>query len=597
MPWPPALLLVGVAAVQLAVSLLAHDYARYGLLVHEASVKALSVVLLTAGALVALLPGVRARAVASFDALGAAPRRSRLLWLGAAYAGVFLWLGFFHFCTYRRYLLVNDTAFSVNLAHNFIRFGTLEHTMFGAHALSIHFMLLMALFSPVLLVWNDPLALIAVQHALVCSVPFAAYALAARQTASSAAGTAALLLTLCSPYFHDLVGSNLHIASLAAFLPWGLYFLGEGKRAPFLLCFALMLCTYETAAFALAGYGVYVFFGEGRRRAGLAVTAAAAALFLLELAVTRSFEAREPLGIGPVGRFSMFSHLVPPGVAPEDALGATLLRPWGVLRHVVSSPYLYFPLLRVLVFAGFFPLWSPAQLVLWVAVLPQFLSGRGEVQGLLAHIPKTYHDFGGHHAAFLIGPLAFATALGVAAFFRRRPGGRDPRAALLAAGLLFGGLGLRYTQVWTNTAFMPRWFDAMPRVLAQVPPRARVWADDNVTPHLANRRWLRLINYSAAVSYELGYQKLFKPDYVVLDKAWVDFARSPNREVLLTYWSKNGFIKAAEDSDVLLLRSPSPAPRPDDVPEWVALPEADVKAAAAYAAYLLAEGNAGGRAP
>lgn len=587
MVWLPALLFVGVAALQFGVSMLAHDYARYGLLVHEASVRGLSVLFLTAGGLVALLPGFRKRAVERLDALSTAPPRTRLLWLGAGYAGVFLWLGFFHYCTYRRYLLVNDTAFSVNLAHNFIRFGTLEHTMFGAHALSIHFMLLMAVFSPVLLVWNDPLALIALQHALVCSVPFAAYALAERRTASSAAGLCALLLTLCSPYFHDLVGSNLHIAALAAFLPWGLVFLDSGRKVPFLLCFALMLGTYETAAFALAGYGVYLFFGEGRRRAGLAVTAGAAALFLLELALTRSFEAREALAIGPVARFGMFSHLVPPGVAPEDALGATLLRPWGVVRHLVSSPYLYFPLLRVLVFAAFFPLWSPAQLVLWVAVLPQFLSGRGEVQGLLAHVPKTYHDFGGHHAAFLIGPLAFATALGVAAAFRRLPSRWDPKAVLTAAGLLFGGLGLRYTQVWTNPAFMPRWFDAMPRVLAQVPPRARVWADDNVTPHLANRRWIRLINYSPSVSYELGYQKLFKPDYVVLDKAWVDFARSPNREVLLTYWAQNGYTKAAEDSDVLLLRAPAPADRPDDVPEWISLPAPDPELARTYGAYLL----------
>ncbi|TPW18856.1 MAG: hypothetical protein FD126_3269, partial [Elusimicrobia bacterium] len=209
----------------------------------------------------------------------------------------------------------------------------------------------------------------------------------------------------------------------------------------------------------------------------------------------------------------------------------------------------------------------------------------------LDQIPKAYHDFGGHHGSFLLGPLAFATASGLAAAWGRRPWGRDPRAGLLALGLLVSGAGLAYTRVWTNQNFMPRWFDAMPRVLARLPPDARVWADDNVTPHIANRRWLRIINYSGPVSMELGYQKLFKPDYVVLDKAWVDFGRSPNREVLLTYWAREGFTKAVEDSDVLLLHSPAPAPRPDEIPEWVRLPEPDPALAREYGAYLLAEGG------
>ncbi|TPW19895.1 MAG: hypothetical protein FD126_2225, partial [Elusimicrobia bacterium] len=247
MAWPPALLFLGVAALQLAVSLLAHDYARYGLLVHEASVKALSALFVALGGLTAVLPGFRTWVLGKLDAPASGARRPAPLL--AAYLGVFLWLGFFHYCTYRRYLLVNDTAFSVNLAHNFIRFGSFEHTLFGAHALSIHFMLLMAVFSPVLLVWNDPLALLAVQHALVCSVPFAAYLLTVRSTGSALAGLICLLLTLCTPYFHDLVGSNLHIASLAAFLPWGLYFRASGRRAASYACLALMLCTYETAAF------------------------------------------------------------------------------------------------------------------------------------------------------------------------------------------------------------------------------------------------------------------------------------------------------------------------------------------------------------
>lgn len=591
MLWPPAAVFLGAALFQLAVSFLAHDYARYGMLVHEAMVRALSVALLTLGGLTAALPGFRRWLVERLERLAGAPPKTHVRWLAAGYLGVFLWLGFFNFCTFRRYLFVNDSAFSVNLAYNVIHFGAMKHTMFGVHALSIHIMFLMAVFSPVLLVWNHPLALFAVQHALVCSVPFAAYALAFQRTASSVAGLCALLLTLCSPYFHDLAGSNLHIASLAAFFPWGLFFLSAGRRVPFLACFALMLATYETAACALAGYGVYLAVAERRRRAGLAVTAGAAAVFLLEFAAARVFGAGETAAVGPVERFAMFSHLVPAGTPPDRIFGAILSRPWGLAAHMLSSPYLYFPALRALFFAGFLPLLTPAQLVVWVAVLPQFLSGRGEPAALLDHVPKTYFDFGGHHAAFLLGPLAFATALGAAAALRRWPAGRDPKAALLALAFLFAGAGLRYTTVWTNPNFMPRWFDAMPRVLARVPAEARVWADDNVTPHLANRRWIRLINYSGEIALDLGYQKLFKPDYVVIDKAWVDFAGSPSRETLLTYWAQNGFRKAVEDSDVLLLRAPAPAARPDDVPEWVTLPEPDLGLARTYAAYLLAEGR------
>lgn len=587
MPWIPAALFVVLALGQMAVSLLAYDWARYGLVVHEASLRALAAVFWTVGGLTLALPGFRAWLVPRLDSLTTAPPRTRRLALGAAYVGVFLWLGFFHLCTYRRYLLVNDTAFSVNLAYNFIHSGSLAHTLFGAHALSIHFMFLMAVFSPVLLVWNHPLALIAVQHALVCSVPFAAYLLAERRSGSSAVGLGALLLTLCTPYFHDLVGSNLHISALAAFLPWGLWFRAEGRRAAFLACFGLMLVTYETAAFALAGFGAYLAVGERRPRAGAAVVAAAAALFFAELSVVRAFEAREPIALGAVQRFEMFDHLVPAGVPREKVLAEVLSQPWRVAAHLISSPYLYFPSFRVLFFAAFLPLLGPGQLVLWGAVLPQVISGRGEPIGLLVHVPKTYYDFGGHHGAFLLGPLAFATALGAAQALRRWPFRFEPRAGLTALCLVAAGTGLSFTNVWTNPNFMPHWFDAMPRVLARVPPRARVWADDNVTPHLAARRWLRLINYSSEVGYGLGYQRLFKPDYVVLDKAWVDFALPPNRETLLTYWARERFRKVHEESDVMLLRAPEPSADPDAVPALVSLPEPDMPLAREYADYLL----------
>ena len=45
MTWLPAPCFIALALLQLGISFLAHDYARYGLLVHEAALKGLSAAL------------------------------------------------------------------------------------------------------------------------------------------------------------------------------------------------------------------------------------------------------------------------------------------------------------------------------------------------------------------------------------------------------------------------------------------------------------------------------------------------------------------------------------------------------------------------
>lgn len=577
---------MSLAAFQIALSFLSPNYARYGIVVHEAALSGLSGLFLALAILAAAVPSLREPALRHLDGLSSAKPRVHALWIALAYMGIVSWLGFVKYCHFRRYLLVNDTAFSINLAHNFIHFGTLEHTMYGAHALSIHFMLFMPVISPFLLLCDHPFTLIFIQHALLCSIPIAVYILIFLRTRSSLAGLCGLLLMIGNPYFHDLIGGNLHINFLAAFLPWAMVFFDLKRWIPFAVCMALMLCSYEVAAFSLAGLGFYLALGRRKWALGLAVVAAAVVVFLAELSFVRHFESREPMAIGPLSRYSMFAHLAPPGTPLERVLGEVAGSPLKLLGHLLSSPYIYFPVLRVLFFAGFFPLFSAAQLPFWAAALPHLLGSRGTRMALLDHVPTTFYDFGGHNGAYMFGPLAWATALGLSAALARWPG-RGGRGALLAAALGFAGLGLRYTRIPTHPHFMPHWFEAMPRVLAQVPREARVWADDNVTPHLANRRWLRVISFAPGEDVLVGHQKLFAPDYVLIDKAWLDFAERGPRDVLLTYWARNGFRKAVENGDILLLRSPATNPRPEDVPEWIRLPKADAGLARSFAQYLL----------
>ncbi|HEX4048002.1 MAG TPA: hypothetical protein VH309_09225, partial [Elusimicrobiota bacterium] len=319
----PSVALVVVPAAMIARSLAFHYYTHYALLAQDDSYEAAFIAGFIVAALLAFWPKARHAIVAHFEKLSRAPKAWHLFWIGLAYLGVVAWLGFPRFCQIRSYQMPPDTANSINSAYGFIHHGVLEFTPFGVKCFAIQPLLLMAVYSPILLIWNSPFALYFLQHVLLCSIPFAAYGLVFALTSSSLAGFAALLLAALNPYLLKLVNANLTEAAMAAFVVWALYLLQIGRRRTATVFVLLALCCSWEVPFVFFGLGLYLVWiwrGRGTRAwAGYVICAASAVLWLLELAVVKRYQSLETGSFGPrhFSYWRMFSHLVPQGTASD----------------------------------------------------------------------------------------------------------------------------------------------------------------------------------------------------------------------------------------------------------------------------------------
>ncbi|MFH1724080.1 MAG: DUF2079 domain-containing protein [Elusimicrobiota bacterium] len=585
---------MSAAAFVVGLSLLAHDYTRYAYWVHRAALRAASALCLALAGSILILPGWREVVVRHLDRLSGAPWKRHAAWLLATYAGIYIWYGFVRYCQYRGFQLTQDTAFSIHLAHNFLRHGTLADTLSGAHALSIHFTLFMPILSPVLLLWDNPLALLAAYHMLMASTPIAAYLIAFRLTRSSLAGFACMLLTLAMPTFQGLVFANMHVAVMAPIFLWGMLFFHMKRWWLFAFSMLLFVSCHESAPFPLIGLGFFYTATERRWKnprgwaIGLGITAAAIAIFFLQLRTIQHLESLEPNPIGTLPRTGLFAHLAGDGVPQEEVLHDIFTHPLRTASHLFSSRHVYYPVLRLLLTVCFLPLLTLAQLPFWTAVLPQLLANPGAPASFLSFEASGYALFASNNASYVFGPLLWATAHGVRLVmgWAKAPG---RRGLLMLVVLLCAGFGYRYSSPSLIPGWTTDWFDAAPKVLPDIPKEARVWALDLLSPSLSDRRWIRVIENGPDVPYHLGYQRLFKPDYVLISREWVHIAKPPYRDRMLTFWNLHGYRIASEEAGVLLLRHPEPSATPQRVPQWIGLPAPDPAAAVEFAHYLLAE--------
>ncbi|MFI5346137.1 MAG: tetratricopeptide repeat protein [Elusimicrobiota bacterium] len=580
----PSLALILLPALMVARSLTFHNYASYALFAQSESYLAEFWIGVVLAAFLAFWPEARRKIVAHFEKLSSAPRRWHFLWLGIAYLGAVAWMGFPRFCQIRTFQMPPDTANSINSAYGFIHQGVMEFTPFGTKAFAIQPLLLMAVYSPILLIWNSPYALYLLQHLFLCAAPFAAYGLVFELTESSLAGFAALLLALLNPFFLKLINANLSEAAMCVFVLWALYMLKLGRRGAATALIVVALCCSWEVPFVFFGLGLYLtwIWRDRRPRAwstGLLICAASASLWLIELAVVKHYQRLE-VGAFGARRFNywlMFAHLVPPGIPGERIPLEIFSHPF---RTVVAClhPYVFYPFLFLLASTGFLSLLAPIQMIpLLFTSLPHVLSVT------VPHSAVLFSTFSQHNGSPAFGLLLFATVYGLSRCYAWLAA-RHAQAWLLAAALLIPHFTINFSG---DTGALlpdwrPTWFYALPRLMSQIPPKSRVWADDYAATALANRRWIKAVSYVPAWFFG-DDDHVFKPDYVLLDSPWLDKADVRFREQILTYLSRNGYVLVAADTGLILWKSPDPSPAPEETPEWIRLPEPDAAAAAAFA--------------
>ena len=346
--------------------------------------------------------------------------------------------------------------------------------------LGAHFDPILAAFAPLWWLWPHPTLLLVVQSAALALGAVPVYLLARKHLGSERGALAFSLAYLLYPATQWMTLSEFHPVALATpLLLAAFWWLDEHRLLPFALAAAAACLTKEHVGLAVALLGVWYWLARGRRRAGLTIAAAGAAVSALALALVvphfsprgaSAFEGRyEAVGGGPAG--VVRTAFTDPGALLAEVADA---------RSLVYLLDLLLPLLAL-------PLLAP------LALLPAL----PELAANLLSSTRTQQSIHFHYTATMIPPLVVGAIFGAARL--RRRGGRFASVATavvvaaVAANFLRGPL-----PVWAPfpgaETLAARSYDVTEhdrisaRAVRLVPDDAVVTATNSLGAHLSDRR-------------------------------------------------------------------------------------------------------------
>jgi len=279
---------------------------------------------------------------------------------------------------------------------------------------------------------------------------------------------------------------DFHELALAV-LPLGfaIYFLEKGRLGWFLVSLASTFLIKEELPLVGVGFGAYILLTRRDWRLGLGVLAGSLAIFLAVVRVVIP-----AFGGGSYEYFARrlnyrYAEL---GTTPQEIITTVFAHP-GRLAQILLQPQklkfvvaIFGPVLGLTAFSGF-----AAVLVLpTLAIL------------LLSNYAPQY-AFTSHYSAPLIALVIGTSILG---FARLRPPLRHFAAAgVLASSLVFSFLfgDLPYSRHFDPRMFQPEArYAAFAGNLRRIPPDASVGAENDLTPHLSQRRYIYNIEFEGA---------------------------------------------------------------------------------------------------
>jgi hypothetical protein len=453
----------------------------------------------------------------------------------------------FKLAQYAAFQTMGDTAAAANSVWNFAHgYGLIDSPHGGMPGMAIHFAFTLALLAPLIRVWGSTAILIAAQGLAVGSAPLAVYLFMEARTRRPLWAALAGLLAFSSPLLHWPLYAMLDnsVFALPLFL-WMAYFweIGAPRRAS---AFALLLLTTrEQIPFLFFGFGLSRLARAGTRRAEIArafaIMAASVLLWFTEMAVIR-----RALG-GRAQTFDFWSGYTALGGSRDAVLATIVHRPW-LLAWTVVHPWSNLALIgRNFLENGLTSLAAgPALFPLLAVWAPQLLADPGSL----------FHHMREHYASFIAGPLLWTAAIGAATLLRSAKPARAPMLAawlLAVSGVDFLRCG---TRLLPRGTFPPSWSADAPRAIALIPPDAKVWCDQFLSPQLAMRRSIRILPEAANRFFD---DEAFVPDRVLLSLHWIAKAEPEYRDRILGALRKRGFAPVFQGSDLILL-APPPAP-------------------------------------
>jgi uncharacterized membrane protein len=282
-------------------------------------------------------------------------------------------------------------------------------------------------------------------------------------------------------------------------LGFAIYFLEKGRPGLFLLSLVSTFLVKEELPLVGVGFGAYILLTRRDWKLGLGVLAGSFAVFFAVVRVIIP-----AFGNGSyayfASRFAMrYAEL---GTTPQEIIATAFTHPTRLAHLIFQAQKLKFlvgifgPVLGLTVISGFAA----------ILVLPTL----GIL--LLSNYAPQY-AFSSHYSAPLIALVIGTSILGLA---HVRASWRGPvAAAVLASSLAFS---FAFGDLPFSRHFDPHMFQSEPRYAAfvrnldRIPADASVAAENNLTPHLSQRRYI----------YNLEFEGPENAQYLALDEAALD---------------------------------------------------------------------------
>ena len=310
--------------------------------------------------------------------------------------------------------------------------------------------------------------------------------------------------------------------------PFGfaLYFLERGRRVWFLLSLLFTFFVKEEMGLVGAGFGAYALLGKRDWKLGVGVLVGSLLAFIATVQVAIPYFGQGRSYPYIADRYSQV------GGSPSRILITMVTDPLRIVRALIQPKKIYY------LIAMFGPVLGLSWLAGWASLL--LLPTLAYL--LLSNYAPQY-SFTSQYSAPLI-PLVLGTS--ILAFARLRSSAHKPVAiAVLASSLLFSWAygDMPFSRKFDLNLFRTdqRYAAFLPQ-LAQIPPDARVSAENGFPSHLSERRYI----------YDYGFEGIQDAQWVVLDYEGTGYDR-PAFEAQVASVEAAGYDEVASGYGLALL--------------------------------------------